>query len=359
MPTDSTLHFVSSYRNGSASRPECKASPLLGVLFGIVYRHMGRPGTFVVSLDFELFWGMHDVVSREEYGPRILGVREAIPKILELFEKYDIHATWAVVGMVACKDVEHLQLSLPDTEPEYENKQYSTYEHIRTGAVTGESARYYFAPELVEQVRRTKGQEVGCHTFSHYFCNEAGATPEAFRADIKTWNTVVNAGESAHSIVFPRNQVDSKHLAVCRELGIQTYRGNQQHALYDTHDTNKQYKPQYRLLRLIDSYVNISGHHTYPVPQKGTDIANVPASRFWRPYSRTLSALEPLKQRRVMSGMTHAAQHGEVFHLWWHPHNFGFDTQKNLDSLEIVLKHFATLREQRTMESKSMGELVS
>lgn len=37
------------------------------------------PGTFVISLDFELMWGVRDVQTKAGYGPNILGVRQAIP----------------------------------------------------------------------------------------------------------------------------------------------------------------------------------------------------------------------------------------------------------------------------------------
>ena len=45
-------------------------------------------GGLVISLDFELNWNGHD-------KGNILGVREVLPKIVVLFEKYEIHATWA------------------------------------------------------------------------------------------------------------------------------------------------------------------------------------------------------------------------------------------------------------------------
>ena len=40
---------------------------------------MNRPGVFVVSLDFELYWGMRDKVPLAAYRDRLLGVRDAIP----------------------------------------------------------------------------------------------------------------------------------------------------------------------------------------------------------------------------------------------------------------------------------------
>ena len=50
-------------------------------------------GTFMVSLDLELFWGMLEVFSLESYQDNILGGKKAIPQLLQLFEKYGIHAT--------------------------------------------------------------------------------------------------------------------------------------------------------------------------------------------------------------------------------------------------------------------------
>ena len=44
---------------------------------------MRRNGTFIISLDFELNWGVHDVFTLEQYEKNLLGTREAIDKMLE------------------------------------------------------------------------------------------------------------------------------------------------------------------------------------------------------------------------------------------------------------------------------------
>lgn len=44
-------------------------------------------GQFVISLDFELLWGVRDHADRDTYGKNILGARDALPKMLELFAK--------------------------------------------------------------------------------------------------------------------------------------------------------------------------------------------------------------------------------------------------------------------------------
>ena len=61
---------------------------------------MSRSSCFTISLDFELFWGVLDIHSFFIYGSQVLGGRAAIPHILNLFQRFDIHATWAIVGFL-------------------------------------------------------------------------------------------------------------------------------------------------------------------------------------------------------------------------------------------------------------------
>ena len=84
---------------------------------------------------------------------------------------------------------------------------------------------------------------------------------------------------------------------------------------------------------------------------------NIPASRFFRPYNKRLSLLEPLKVLRIKNEIKYAARHGEVYHLWWHPHNFGANIEQNLKELETVLKCYQYCSGQYGMQSFSMKEL--
>ena len=54
---------------------------------------------FVISLDFELHWGVFDKFG-DRYNENILGARAAIPKILALFRTHKVYATWATVGLL-------------------------------------------------------------------------------------------------------------------------------------------------------------------------------------------------------------------------------------------------------------------
>ena len=55
--------------------------------------------------------------------------------------------------------------------------------------------------------------------------------------------------------------------------------------------------------------------------------------------------------------MTHAAKNDQLFHLWWHPHNFGNDIEANMLFLKEILKHFVLLKEKYNMSSLNMEEI--
>ena len=86
-------------------------------------------GQLIVSLDFELFWGMLDCSTLESYGNNVLGGKQAIPRLLELFKKYDIHATWATVGFLFGENYEDLKQYFPveSLRPSYDNPALDAY----------------------------------------------------------------------------------------------------------------------------------------------------------------------------------------------------------------------------------------
>ena len=65
---------------------------------------MSSHGNFTISLDFELYWGMRDVKTLESCNERIRNVHVIVPKLLELFKRYEIHTTWAIVGFLFLND---------------------------------------------------------------------------------------------------------------------------------------------------------------------------------------------------------------------------------------------------------------
>ncbi|SAL83516.1 site-specific tyrosine recombinase XerC [Caballeronia terrestris] len=113
-----------------------------------------------------------------------------------------------------------------------------------------------------------------------------------------------------------------------------------------------------RAIRLVDAYLNVSGHNTHTfdscIPRAPF---NFPASSFLRPYSRKLAAFEGLRLRRIKKAMTDAAVNKRLYHLWWHPHNFGKDTARNIEFLKKIAEHYRALNRTYGFRSLNMGEL--
>ncbi|WP_194840901.1 polysaccharide deacetylase family protein [Filobacillus milosensis] len=315
-------------------------------------------GKFVISLDFELNWGVHDCLPVEQYINNLLGVRAVIPMVLELFSKHNIHATWATVGFLFFSNKKDLLKALPVEQPAYENEKLSSYAHLENVGFNEDDDRLHYGSELIELIKRHDNQEIATHTFSHYYCLAEGATSRAFEVDLqKALYVGEQNGVLFKSIVFPRNQIDPSHLSICEANGIQAYRGNQDCWLYDV--TTKKDHIFKRLLRLVDTYINLTGSHIYSWESliDGFSMVNVPASQFLRPFSRKLKWLEPLKIRRIKKGMTKAAKTGQIYHLWWHPHNFGTQINQNMKLLSKIISHYNELNAKYGFESCSMSDI--
>lgn len=319
---------------------------------------MTRTGVFTISLDLELYWGVRDTRTLQDYGDNLRGVWTAVPAMLELFRDYRVHATWATVGFLMCGSVAELRRNLPVVRPAYDDATLSPYPYIERHDEL--DAECHFAPALIEHIRRVPGQEIGTHTFSHFYCLERGGTPEAFAADIAAAQSDARRrGIELSSVVLPRNQYSEAHLAVLARAGLRSFRGNEPHPLYDFTEKARNTRAK-RLLRIADAYVNLTGHHLFdpwraPRPD---GLKDVPASRFLRPFDARLAWLDRLRLARIRASLDEAATRGLGFHLWWHPHNFGARTGANLDFLRRVLDHFAGLRERCGMRSLNMGEVA-
>lgn len=316
---------------------------------------------FVISLDFELYWGVRDHRTLAEYRGNLLGERQAIPEMLELFRRFDVHATWAAVGFLFFDNKRDMLAAVPARRPAYANSQLSPYPHLESVGADEESDPFHYGASLLRMIQATPGQEIATHTFSHYYCLEAGQTVEDFEADLgAAARSAQRFGVQLKSLVLPRNQWNAAYLEACRRAGIRAYRGNQRSFLYRAGDAASTGSPLRRALRLVDAYLPVVGLSAPSL----ADIAatgepyDVPASRFLRPFAPNLAALEGRRLRRIEQEMSAAARAGGVYHLWWHPHNFGANTRENIGNLERLLRHFDLLRREHGMASLSMSEVA-
>lgn len=311
----------------------------------------------VLSLDFELFWGVYE--SRgPEYYPAIENVFKVVPKLLDLFNKYEVACTWATVGALLLKDVEAFESYQPRRLPRYVNNSLNPYGSVEN--IASLNKKLLFAPDLVRKIIETPGQEVGAHTFSHYYTLEPGASVQDFRSDLEAnLHAAKIHGLDLKSFVFPRNQFNSDYLEACSSSGFLAYRGNPEHWAYKVVADSK-INVLKRAFRLLDAYFPLSGHLTHSMKlRRESGIYNVPATLFFRAYSKKFKLIEYLKVRRLKFSMTIAAKKGRLCHIWWHPHNFSSNIDNNLSQIEDLLKHFKFLEKKYNMKSMSMYEISS
>jgi len=317
------------------------------------------PGGLVISLDYELMWGMIDLPNASVYGrTNVVNVQRVICEMLNMFEKYQVKATFATVGMLMCNGMEELNEIAPTQTPSYSKEGLTPYGNYQEYVLNAEPC-LFFAPISIDQLKQSPLVEIGTHTFCHYYCWEEGQNIEQFEADLKAAIRIAKHKEiELKSIVFPRNNVNEDYLSICYKNGIISYRGNAVN-FFGKNKSNTQFRLR-RFCRWLDTYLPIVGYTTYKYDnlyvKDGTPI-NIPASRFFRPYNRYLSIIEPLRLARIKNEMKHAARNMEMYHLWWHPHNFGANMKENLDNLESVLKYFSYCREKYGMQSYTMNEL--
>lgn len=313
-------------------------------------------GAFVISLDYELFWGVWDVATKEKYGAHILGVQKVIPALLKSFENYNLKATFATVGILFAKDKEELTGFIPSTKPAYSKAEYNVYTNEFNNIGNNEKDDpYHFGYSCFEMIRQSP-HEMATHTFSHYFCLEEGQSAEEFDADIKAAVKIAEANNvQISSVVFPRNQINEAYLPVLANNGILVYRGNPESWIYKPRKFSAEV-PFIRLCRLLDTYFPVSGNNTFALTKNAGLPVNIPASRFLKPYNKNLAWLEKLKLKRIMNEMTYAAKKKELYHLWWHPHNFGVNIKENIDNLTVLLKHYQFLHTKYGFTNLTMKE---
>lgn len=316
----------------------------------------GQPGVFVISLDFELRWGMSDKQSVASCRENMLGAREAIPRILDLFEQYEIHATWATVGLLFAENRAEMVAGMPTRRPQYDRPALSAYTYLDLVGEDEDEDPLHYAASIIQEISMRPGQEIGTHTFSHYYCREPGQTIEEFREDLAAAVRIAGSrGFHVRSIVFPRNQVRDEYLAACMAVGIDVYRGNPYGNIYEMAESAIHMGIR-RLLRFADTYLPLTNTLAKVTPKGEECPANVPASRFLRPYSPKLRVLEPLRLARILGEMERAAKNGMLYHLWWHPHNFGRYTDQNMRTLKKICEHYSMLRDRFGMLSRNMAE---
>lgn len=314
-----------------------------------------KNGILCISLDFEKFWGVHDITTPQEQLAYFQNIDEIVQETLQLFSQYNVHATWATVGLL-------LDKNFPESVKNEKAFGYTfkTYSPFPLKHEMNEANKFLWNGEkAARSILNTSGQELASHTFSHLYSIEDGITKEDLERDLNFMNALEKDWEHRFkTIVFPRNQVNPEMLELLKNKNYLAFRGNQPNALWE----NSKYKNETRYQRgkrWADAYFGKSKTTFYKpqdLPQQN-GLVNIPASRFFRPAT-TNKSLEKRKITKIIYEMQQAAEKGWVYHLWWHPHNFSNHTSLAFQQLKTILEAYKKLNSQYGFTSLNMEEIV-
>ncbi|MDQ3363866.1 MAG: polysaccharide deacetylase family protein [Myxococcota bacterium] len=272
-------------------------------------------GSLCISIDLELAWGIWDKPDADYHGRCAEREVTIVRRLAELFDTYEVSATWAIVGRLLERDDAAAQ----------------TTEH-------GE--RIWYAPDLIEIIRGTRvEQDVGSHSYAHLYFGEA--TREQLREDLAAARRVhAQHGLPFTSFVFPRNQI--AHLDLLRDAGVRVFRSVDQGWHIAVRD--RLGRRAGRLANLLDKVVPIPPAVVQPIDHGG--LVELPSSMLLLARKGLRRAVHPaMVVAKARQGLAAARRADGVFHLWFHPSNFYYDTEGQLATLEQILRAATALRE--------------
>jgi peptidoglycan/xylan/chitin deacetylase (PgdA/CDA1 family) len=319
-----------------------------------------QPGALVISLDFELHWGMRDHTKREDPNFADLSAsRTVVVDLANLFARRGIRATWATVGFLFASKRQDIEAFSPEMRPNYGRQELDPF--VEPVGDDEASDPEHLAGSLVELLSGIPGQEVASHTFSHYYCLEAGQDIDSFRADLAAAQAIARSRNlRLTSLVLPRNQWNPLYAPAVLESGFNCFRGPQPSR---SHEARRHggHSLINRGARLADAYFGFSPPPTasWDRVRREDGLCDVRASAFLRPFASNRRALEPLRIARLKAGLRDACRRGRIFHLWWHPHNFSRFPRQSFELLNTVLDEFDRLAHSGGMRSFSMRDIAS
>lgn len=269
-------------------------------------------GIFCISIDTELLWGRKDL-DYSGFIEKTKKEREIIIKILLLFDKYKIPATWAIVGKL-----------FEQGDP------------------------LWYGRDIINTIKKYENQEIGCHSYSHPEFSKITKL-EAEEEINKSIKNAKELGIKLNSFVFPRNKVN--HLDLLHKYGFTSYRGTEPNVYSEV--------PVVYFLRQVYSLL---GPSTPPInkPRKEKQVLNIPGSMYFV-SARGIRKYIPkgLRFYKARAGIDNAIKEGKVFHLWFHPVDFADETTQMFTELESVLKYAQSKAKDNKLNILTMGAIAS
>ncbi|WP_336001807.1 hypothetical protein [Halorientalis halophila] len=309
-----------------------------------------RPGVVTISLDTEFAWGCFDTVGVVAHERAYTRTREVVDRLCNLFAKYEIPATWALVAHLLDDCSATAQVHADMIDPQFE---WVGDWKAALPCQTGVDRDLWYAPDVLETIQGcSTDQEIGLHGYSHMVLDENECNRDAAEREIESALSVAReAGLSPDSFVYPRNRVGYR--SVLADNGIETYRS-----------PDLQWYERARLPTAVRKGLRFATEFRMATPPVGAPrpidgLVAVPGSQVFRPYHGGWQYTPDRSQvTRAKKGIDRAAETGEIFHLWFHPFNLALESDRLLTALEDVLTYAASERAAERIEVLPLGEIA-
>lgn len=314
---------------------------------------MLQKGAFTISIDHESAWGYADHDLSDADKKRILDESFIVRRLILLFEKYNVPATWAVVGHLIDRGCPW-DGKTPHPEykrPVHKGEQKDWFrDHPPKNEYT--DPLWFDADNLISQARQSKaGHDIGSHSYAHILYDEDLTDEESIKADLNNLGRVHRVHDvPLTTFIFPRN-VEGFH-RLLKINGFTTYRGNSP-KWYDKYTGMRK-----RLYHLLD-YISPKGRTSLPDTKK-FGLVNIPDSMLLLGRNGLRRLVRPKHMiRKARNSLKKAAKKGEVFHLWFHPSNFSYDTETQFDIFEAILEEATRLRSEGQLDILTMEDIAN
>lgn len=286
-----------------------------------------KRGIFILSLDTELAWGWMGNKRLQQLSPQLEEVRPIAHRLLRLLEKYQAPATWAVVGKLFARPQ-------PSAEPLEEN------------------GRLKAAGDIIDAILDSPlAHEIASHSFSHPLYDRI--TRAEAEADLQeAVRAAAEWGLKLRSFIFPSNRVG--HLEALPRFGFIAFRGPDRAWFAGYPRMARQ------ILNRADQALALTPSLSLP-EVKGDRLVNLPAGMHFRIPSWGASKRLPasLLASKAVKGIKRAIRERAVFHIWFHPFNFGYRAEAHFAALEKTLQFAAQCRDQRLIDLSTMEALAA
>ncbi len=291
-------------------------------------------------------WGMHDKLGLnfDAYRENLENVRYIVPELLKMFTERNIRATWACVGALGCHNWDEYFERAPKP-PKYDNPLLAVNPKY---AELDPYGHLHFAPDLLSLICKFPGQELGTHTFSHIYMREPGITREDVLADLCAVSSLWSErfGANPVSLVFPRNQ--NAFIEDILSTSIKIWRSNEKSWYQNCNETatNKWLARSLRMLEAVNPFVRRASKISADSTRSSLFLRpNLPWPAWHLHRKRVSCELNSLKA-------------GEIFHVWWHPHNLGSDMRLRISRTEEILDLIGEKVSKGCVSSNCMSDLI-